>query len=323
MNLKTSFLRFFPRRLLVGSLFTASGLVTTANAAVSLANGYYSENFNGTLDANAWTVSTHVSGGNPTNSVGVRSYTDGGRSTVKHGTTAGNGIVTGTPPPGVNVDDTFAAIKTPGSYGAYGFSGSWLVNTGDNGLGNGDLDSIRTATLSFHSLGAHTKIDSISFLLAAGDSIDNNEGIFEIFVDDTLIFRRDFETGGTLRGSGFLTGYENVGTGITTFVTSANLRGDGFYREIWNANATTTDQRSAESWTLDSAYSVSLQNIAHTSDTLTIRFVWRGFNSDQGDEFLAIDNLVINVPEPGRMGLLLPAFAALILHRPRRRQVPL
>ncbi|TLD71082.1 PEP-CTERM sorting domain-containing protein [Phragmitibacter flavus] len=296
-----------PRRTIFAILASAL-LSTPLTAAVSLASGNYTENFNAALDPNAWTLSN----------VGVRAYTDGGRPNVTVAAAGGDGLVSGTAPAGTNIGDILTSIKPAGSYASLGFSGSWLTNnSAPAGPVNGDLTFTRTATLSFDSLGTHSQIDSISFLLAAGDSIDGVEGVFEVLLDGNVIFRRDFESGGTLRTSGFSTGFEDVGTGITPLATAANLLGAGFYRETWSAGATTTANRFAESWTVESAYQINLQNIAHSSDTLYLQFVWRGFNSDFSDEFLAIDNLAVSVPEPSRF-LLLCSSLGLILMRRRR-----
>jgi|GEM_PF-5107344 len=308
-------------RIFLAPLALGVVLLGQSNAAVSLASGAYSEDFNAPLDSNAWTFSTQTVSGTTTAQVAVTSYVDGGRTMVT-GTGDGDGLVsTRIAPAPSGITYPLPVVTTPGSYATYGFSGSWLVNVGDQRdgagatIGNGNLAAARTATVSFDNVAAHTTIHSLSFLLGVGDSIDPSEGVFEVLVDGNVVFRRDFGSGGSIESA--ISEYGNVGdpSTIDALVTGGNLKGDGFYREYWTAGADDSSDRLAEPWTRESAYRIELNDIAHTSDTLDIQFVWRGVNGNWTDEFIAIDNLYVSVPEPGKAALMLGGFAFLFFRR--------
>ncbi len=264
----------------------------------------YQEDFDSALGSE-WTL----------NGVGVVSLPTGGRTVVTNTTGSTNGGIAPSSPNGLrwgDLGDTFAPIKAASSFDAYGFGGSWLVNNSSIG-GSGDFGVTRTASVAFSNLPNHTTLGQISLLLGAADSIDTNEGVFEIQVDGSTVFLRDFESGGSIRSSSAYT-TPNTGPDPTPLATRANLSGTGFYRERWNDNGgsgplSETD-RYAESWTVDSAYSLDLFDLPHTERTLTLDFIWRGVNSYYTDEFIAMDNLLVVVPLPEPATLLIWSLLA-------------
>lgn len=287
-------------------------MTQAAQAAISLGGGFvYSQNFNGTLEPD-WILSQ----------VGTVNIPVGGRTSVTNVATSAGGyygtIIMNASSQYGTPGQTFAPIKTPGSYTDYGFGGKWLVNTGGVTAPPTLTDQERTAAVSFNNIGTHTGI-SIQFSLGAGDTIDAGEGIFEVWLDNNKVWSRQFTGGGGYAGTQPL-GFENMGAAPQPLIQNANLIGTGYYAESWNASATNDTQRTATNWTLESAYMVNITNVAHTSDTLDLKFVWRALNGDWSDEFLAVDNLVVMAPEPSRVLLLGFGFAFAICRRKRSRQ---
>lgn len=192
--------------------------------------------------------------------------------------------------------------------------GSQLSTEGYSALGFGDYmySSISDArfkndliTMTVSGLESHTSID-INFMLAIVNSWNGNDtdaskdpDFLNIAIDGINIFRETFEN------------FDNdqsytPPSGVLLAAPSSNIHG------------------TISNWH-DSAYNMGLDgtfnNIAHTSDTLTISWLadgagWTGdvVNSGDVDEFFAIDNveIVLNgtgpgpdpVPEPTTMLLL-------------------
>lgn len=293
--------------------FSISLLAVIASSGQLDASLIYEENFDGALGSE-WTL----------DGVGVVSVPTGGRTVVTNANTGYYGTITPSSSGHLwgNLGDTFDPIKTPSSYDAYGFGGSWLVNNISSGS-NGDFTVTRSASVSFSDLPTHTSLTQVSLLLGVGDTIDGNEGVFEIRADGVTVFLRDFESGGSIRStSAYPT--PNTGPAPAALVTYANLIDTGFYAEMWNDNGgtgpTNITNRSAQSWTLESAYSLDLYDLTHTGDTLTLDFIWRGVNSHYTDEFIALDTLrVVIIPEPASGAALALLLGGVLMMARRRR----
>lgn len=285
--------------------------ISLASAAINLSSGYYFQDFDGTLEAD-WVLAN----------VATRDIPAGGRTTltnVANGSSSYYGSIIMNAAGGYgNVGDQFAPILPASSYANHGFGGKWLTNTVAMARPTIQTDLVRTATVSFDQLGSHSSI-GLQFLLGAGDSFDGiNEGIFEIWIDGNLQWSQQFTNGGRLAtGSSNHADFLNIGPAPTALEVGGNLLGTGFYYESWSSTATNETQRLAAGWTVESAYSVNIDAIAHTSDTMNLQFVWRGIDGDWTDEFLSIDNLTVTVPEPGYVGLMMFGFAGLVLRRRR------
>lgn len=309
-------IKFLSSIIVAAMIFTSM----SSDAAISLQSGYYFEDFNGSsLDSNAWWISKQENNA-AVDTLSIKTYNDGGVTQVT-GAGSGDRLVNGVGPTGVTYP--LPAIVAPRSYAEFGFSGGWLTNSGalvdsaGGGYANGSTSAVRSATLSFNDLAAHTKIDHISFLIGSGDSIDAAEGVFEVKLGNAVIFRRDFDGSGVTNNP--VSGFPNVTTNAVfqTLIQGANLKKDGFYRESW-IDDTSENSRRAESWTLDGAHRVTFTDLAHTGSTLDLTFSWYGLNADFLDEFIAIDNLLIMVPEPSKAVLLIAGLGTLALRRSRK-----
>ncbi len=188
----------------------------------------------------------------------------------------------------------------PAQFSGYGFTTPVQGYAGVGHLGNqfgGDLlyndasgDPAASSTFTFLGLGAHTSI-SIEFLLAAIDSWDSLNGspapdYFNVEVDGTNVFQTSFANA----SGSFTYAGDDIGSGLV-------------HRGFWNSYADRAFDMGSESL---------LQNIAHTSSSLTVRFFASGAGWQGGqngiDEAFGIDNLTIRanpVPEPGTMSLLI------------------
>lgn len=292
-------------------LITLLSVSARLDAAISLASGAYYQNFDGTLESD-WVLSNLATASIPLQGRTVV-------TNVANGSTNYSGTIIQNANGGYgNIGDTFAPIKAADSYMNYGFGGKWLTNTNGlsyNGLEN-KTDLVRTATVTFDQLGKHETV-SLQLLIGAGDSIDSGEGIFEIWIDGSKVWSRQFGSSGNISSSP-PAGFSNVGPAPTPLVTNANLINSGFYFENWNADATIENQRSAASWVLEGAYSLDFSDIAHTADTMTLQFVWRALEGASSDEFIAIDNLLVTVPEPGYTALFILGIAGFAVRRRRR-----
>ncbi len=176
-----------------------------------------------------------------------------------------------------------------------GFSGGSLESTG--GYSSYHCDDYflwsdgSTITLTLTGLESHNSID-LDFLFAAIDSwdpLDTSLGpdYFNVAIDGVEVFEA-VEVIQTNNGTEIFE--EVVPTGnpsqqintISLLVNNEYLHGNSF-------------------WT-DSAYNVSLNNIAHTSDTLTVTWwadgpSWQGL-TDNMDESFAIDNISVALNSP-------------------------
>lgn len=205
------------------------------------------------------------------------------------------------PLPAVSVD----------SYSNYGFANDWLTNTAQGA-------TTATARVDFTNLLLHKSID-LSFLFAAGDTIDPGEGLLTIKVDGVIVFSRDFGPGG-ITGS-------LAGTGIVRLVDCENID-LGWYQEQWNDNGGAGPANDADRFALDrmqaSVYDMTsvlaLINIAHTGSTLSIEFI-HDLDQTSTDEYFGIEGFVITlndvIPEPTT--ILLFGLGGLGLCRRRRR----
>jgi MYXO-CTERM domain-containing protein len=181
-------------------------------------------------------------------------------------------------------------VPTQG-FAAYGFGNNMLVN---DDAGN----PVAAATvLTLTSLPAHTSL-SLNFLLAVIDSWDGTNGnpapdLFNVEVDGNLIFQTSFAHAS---GGG---NYVAPAGGQLFFNTNV-----GFW--IYG----------------ESAYNMglepALQNIAHTSSSVTIRIFASGAGWQGGeDEAWGIDGLEVTVaPTPGAAALL--GLGGLAMGRRRR-----
>lgn len=297
-------MKSFATRYLIPAAIVSGFFQSTpmTQAAVSLASGSYLDDFNWTSSSN-WTLT----------GLGTQTIFASGHNAKMQTapTTSGaNGMITPraseTPPtlPAEGVDP----IKTPLTYSSFGFGDRWLTNTTAS-------TAPRSAIIEFNNLGVHDSIN-LNFLFAVGDSIDNNEGLIELYIDDVLVFRRD-ANGGGLGATSSVAGSPNVGADslFTEYVRNANL--SPYYRETWNSGAVGVNERYAESWTLDAAYGLD-GTFAHTADTLKIE--WRITLLDQvyTDEFIALDRFQVTViPEPSKSLLIIGSMAFMMLQRRR------
>lgn len=170
----------------------------------------------------------------------------------------------------------------------YGMSGNWLRTT------NGGT---QTATLTLTDLPGHSFID-LDFLLGTLDSIDSNDGPFEVKVDGETIFSQNFGPGGASYDPGK----------PISLVRMTQLGGN----------------LGPEDWWRDGVYHMGLlsafNHIPHNADTLTIEFS-SALSSSSGDESYAIDNVsvVLGVPEPstlvGLVGLVIIGGLGLLWRR--------
>lgn len=179
----------------------------------------------------------------------------------------------------------YAGLGPPGNQ----FGGQFLRNT-----------TTGSTTLTLSGLPAHTAVD-VGFLLAVIDSWDGSSGgfpsgdFFTVRVNGVTVFNESFENS----NGGFSASYIPPPGGELAY--KVNL---GFSVGV--------------SW-LDSAYDMtlepSLQNIPHTSSTLTLELSGGG-NGYQGgtDESFAIENLVVDLDGPvGVPALSLPGIVMLSL----------
>lgn len=204
--------------------------------------------------------------------------------------------IVGTAPTGVTVPPYPTALLPPGSFSSYGFSGNWLTNRGRNGVLGSEPHP--TARLQFTDLPAHDRID-LDLLLAVGDTIDgtDTDGPLTIMIDGNEVFKFRFNAGGA-----------NLPptNGIVRLTPASGANLTAWYWERWKTNAQTINDRTVETWTLDSAYNMNGFTgftVPHTGSTLTIDFL-HDLSSDYTDEYFAIDNLTVTLlPEPSA-GLL-------------------
>lgn len=196
-------------------------------------------------------------------------------------------------------------------YSVHGFGNTFLRTEEGNGIGNG-------IQVSFTDLPVHTSI-SIDFFLAVIDSWDGVGNLahgpdgLSVAVDGAVIFEEVFE---------------NSNSGTQTYVPPPGV--ELARRESLGFAPTGT-------FFADSAYDMSLdpafQNIAHTSDTLTVSWFRHsgveinGSGSVPIDESWAIDNLTISlnataVPEPSSMVLLSTTAVVSLWRRRRSRNRP-
>lgn len=208
---------------------------------------------------------------------------------------------------GVKTTESVFNFDGKGSNGQ-AFSGNLLRNAS---VGN----TAGASRLTLTGLAAHTSV-SIGFLFAAIDSWDGlghvTGGVtfladyFNVRLDGVTVFQKSFANAGgvgnyTAPAGGLIAGAANPG--------SMGARDYG-----WGG------------W-VDSAYNLhlepSLQNIAHSSSTLTLEFFASGPGWQGGDdESWGIDNLVIMtgttpVPAPGPAALGALALAAMTGRRRR------
>jgi len=189
----------------------------------------------------------------------------------------------------------FAGLGNPG----HQFGGSLLYN---------DVVPAAITTLTLGDLPTHNTV-SVGFLLAVIDSWDglNQQGFgpdfFNVRIDGVTVFSHAFASalgagdysapaGGLIAGSGQMGG-----------AGAANFGWNG----AWNDSA------------FDMHLEPQLQNLAHTSSTLTIDFFATGAGWQGGsDESWGIDDLVValDVPAPG--GVVLAALGAWAAMRRRR-----
>lgn len=179
-------------------------------------------------------------------------------------------------------------MSAPGGTSAFG--GKLLRNDS-----TGDPASATTITLT--DLPEHKHI-SLSFLLAAIDSWDSTNGsvspdLWRIEVDDFY-----FET--TFAIASGSVNYSNLAAIV--YEGGGSLGWGGYAEKAY-----------------DFGLETQLQNIPHTSDTVTIRIYAHGAGWQGGiDESWGIDNLgvsVNNIPAPGAMALL--GVAGLVSRRRR------
>lgn len=282
-----------------------------AFGAVAL-TGSYTENFNAPLSAD-WTLS----------GLGLVTIAPSGYTSVIN--TTSTGITTGAIRPNGagnsfgTVGQTFAPIKPAGSYQTYGFGGSWLVNNSALPGAGSNLDDVRSASIGFDVSSAPSQLANLSFQLGVGDSIDGGEGVFSVRVNGTTIWQRQFGGNGAIIAptSGLYPNITPTSSTLTTHITGANLLSTGYYLETWNTAIVDEFSRGAQSWTTEAAYTVNLNDIAYTGSALNVEFVWRGLNSSYTDEFIALENFTITVPEPSRAMLFGLAFVAITLRRRR------
>jgi hypothetical protein len=277
-------------RALTGcGVLAMASVVSTASAAPVAFPGsgtsyVYSQNFDAALGSE-WTL----------DGWGTQNIFTGGTT----GVTAPN--ISGTAPDGVVYPLT--PKVAPSNLTTFGFAGKFLTN-------NAKGSTTATAKVEFNNLPNHTSID-LGFLLAVGDSIDSIDTPLIIKVDGVEVFNTDFSGGGGQ--------YNNAGTGVTK---TTNLSTNGYYREKWNAGAVTSDDRTVESWTLETVYdftnATAFNAIAHTSDTLTIEFI-HGFDQAWTDEFAAFENVSVTlngvIPTPASLISLLVAAPLLMRRR--------
>jgi hypothetical protein len=311
------------------------GSISEANAAVNLAGGWsYTNDF---FDLSDFTETTKWSNSNVFPS-GVTAITKEG-SNFQDGNSVGNstsGKNSGNSATPFTPSFPLNPIVPATSYHAVnsGFSGKWLINAANGSVYDNATDSWSTygsTTLTLENIGAHTNL-TLSVLIAAGDSFDtsrttsgaNNgsyDGPLQILIDGQIVFERRFSGGGTVVTSGTNTrGFINGATGsLTTLGTGLNASGS--YLENWADNngdgPLNENNRSAATWTLDSAYLLTL-NLAHVGSDAVIEF--RHYvSSGANDEFIALDSLsIMATPEPSRALLLLGGLIGFLLRRHRR-----
>lgn len=279
-------------RLHISCLTALAGILglvpgTTVGGVAFPDSGVYSQSFDGPLGAE-WTLDRWTT------------------ATVPASGAAQAGTISGTPPAGVTTP--LPAIVAPGSFSSYGFSGKWLTNLA-RGNALGGPPPRPTARLEFTNLPWHDRID-LDLLLAVGDTIDgtDTDGPLTIKIDGSTVFQFRFNSGGANLAPA---------DGIVRLTRAGGENLTNWYWERWKPNAVLSSDRTAEGWTLDSAYNMNDYtgfSLPHTSSTLTIELIHE-LSSDHTDEYFAIDNLTMTmniVPEPSA-GLLALAGAAIVI----------
>ena len=206
----------------------------------------------------------------------------------------------------------FSGITTTESVQQYAGLGPVGNQFGGLFLRNTTVSPVQATTLTLTGLQAHTSVN-VNFLLAIIDSWDGINGgaspdIFNVTVGDGVITNTVF-TQAFANASGTQTYVPPAGVDLAP--SRPNLGFSGFGDEGYNMYL-----------------EPSLNNIAHTSSTLTVSWFASGTGYQGGDdESWAIDNVRIQLngtagaagPEPGTFALLATGLAPLAAIVARRK----